>query len=103
LFSLLRGLAGHHIFDKTDYGGDDSACYAAADRLPNHRADIDVSGRSLEDRQESCEKRSAACAAYRSGNSIAKRAEVDVLHRCACRIAADGAGYELNDEVDKRR
>jgi hypothetical protein len=47
LYYLLRGLAGHHIFDEADYGSDDSASDATANRLPKHRADIDIPGCSL--------------------------------------------------------
>ena len=47
---LLRGLAGHHIFDEADYASDDSASDATANRLPKHRADIDIPGCSLKHR-----------------------------------------------------
>src|SRR5580692_7395882 len=40
LHYLLRGLAGHHIFDEADYASDDSASDATANHLPKHRADI---------------------------------------------------------------
>jgi hypothetical protein len=99
---LLRALASHHIFEEADNGCQDSASDAAADRLPNYRADIDVSGRSLKHWKKSSEKRSTARAADCSSNGITERTEVDILHRSACGIAADGTSDELNDEIDKR-
>jgi hypothetical protein len=102
LRGLLRGLAGHHIFDEPNNGGEDSAGDAATNRLPKHRADIDVPRRPLEHRQQRREKRSAARAAERAGNGITERAEVDVLH-CGTRgITAYRTGYELNKQIDER-
>jgi hypothetical protein len=100
--ALLRRLAGHHILDEANNGRDNGAGDAAADGLPDHRADIDIAGRALQHRQQSGEQRPAARAADGAGNGIAERAEVDVLHRGACGIAADGAGDELDDEIDQR-
>lgn len=40
--------------------------------------------------------------AARAGNGIAERADVEILRARAHRIAADRAGYQLDDEIDDR-
>ena len=49
-FPSLRRLAGHHVLQNTDDGGELGAGDAAADRLADQCTDIDVTGRALQHR-----------------------------------------------------
>src|SRR5580692_5155941 len=94
---LLRRLAGHRVLDDADDRGQDRASHAAADRLADHRADIDIASRTLQHRQQRGEQRAAARTADRAGNGIAERAEIDVLHRRARGIATESTGDDLDN------
>jgi hypothetical protein len=59
--------------------------------LADDRADIDVAGRSGEQRNQAREERSAARAANRPGDRVADRAEVDVLEPRTDGAATDRA------------
>jgi hypothetical protein len=98
-----RGLAGHCVFDYTNNGGDDGACYTATDRLTKQLTDVDAAGRTLKNRQQYSKQRAAARAAKCAGNGVSDCAEVNILDSSAGRIAADCTGYELNNQIDKCR
>jgi hypothetical protein len=93
--------ACHRIFDKADNGSDNGTGDAATHRLAEQLADIDTAGSTLKHRQQRSEKRPTAGAAMRSGNSIAERAQIEILHPGTCGIAAYCSGDELDYEIDK--
>jgi len=47
-----RRLAGYRVFDQADNGGDDSARYAAADRLTEQLTDVDAARCALKNGQQ---------------------------------------------------
>jgi hypothetical protein len=79
-------LAGHCVFDYANNGGDDGACYTAADRLTKQLTDVDAAGRTLKNRQQYSKQRAAARAAKCAGNGVSDCAEVNILDSSAGRI-----------------
>jgi hypothetical protein len=67
--------------------------------LAQERADIDIAGGTLQERQERGKQCAAARAADGAGNGVAERTEVNVLHASSHGIAANRAGDELDDQI----
>ena len=99
----LRRLAGHAVFNDANNGREDCASDTTADGLPDQHPDIDATGTALKQWQQDGQQRAAAGAADHTRNGIAERAEIDILHSSAHSVTADGAGDELDNQIDKRR
>src|SRR6476646_8357780 len=98
--ALFRGLTSHRVFDQADHDGNDGTGDAPAHGLSDNSADVNIPGRSSEHRQECRENLPAANAAECTLDSVAGHSKIVVLEPIACSISADGACYQLDDDVD---
>jgi hypothetical protein len=96
----LRMLASHLVFDKADHASDDCPGNAAAYCLSKDKGDIYAPSSPSEHGQKRGEKLSTANAAKCARDSVADLAEVVVLEVGTSDVAADGTGYQLDNEID---
>jgi hypothetical protein len=98
----FRGLTYHGVFDYADHYGNDCTEDAATYGLSDNGTDIDILSSPGEHGQERGENLPTAKAAKRACDCVADCAEIVVLESSTCGISADGAGYQLDDDVDDR-
>src|SRR5262245_51501740 len=98
----MRLFTRHHALHQPGDDREDRAAGTAADDLAEERPDIEATaaaGRCRDRRNKGLQQLPASNAADGAGDGVADAAEIVVLQRRACGIAADGTRDELNDQI----
>ncbi len=98
----LSVLRRHLVFNQADDASDNRTGNATPDRLAGESTDVDIVARPGHHRNERTKELTTTDTSDCARNRVAKRAQTNVLRRCARCVTANCPSNKLNDKIDDR-